>query len=273
MSSESVAHREYALTSPQLILQAVQARYDATSLARLRHAHETAVRLFDGWYRAQGTPFLCHLVRTASITMAHGRSVDTVLAALLHAVYDYGIFRDGQVGGSTGAHRQEIRDVVGAEAEQRIFAYAKLDFDDPDVLRATARDYAGLSAEEKDVVLAVLANELEDFLDLQMVFRQGNDFRKRIERIGDPMKELAHVAGCAGLAGELEEAFRRSLEASIPEAVRSERSGAYEHPDHLRLRKGVLHAWLAIGKQNILARIGPSNPVRALVWRFLQKLR
>jgi hypothetical protein len=65
--------RSFALTYPQLMNQAIAAALDTEAVVRLRATYELAERFADGVYRPQGEPFLCHLVRTASIVLAEGQ--------------------------------------------------------------------------------------------------------------------------------------------------------------------------------------------------------
>ena len=247
-----MARQSYALTYPQLVLQAVRKNYDEASLVRLRRAQEAALRLLDGFYRAQDTPFICHLTRTASIAMEHGASVDTVLAALLHAVYMFGIFRDGKAGGMTEAHQKEIRNQFGEQVDGLIADYMKLKFHEMDFLKATLESCATLSRRERDVLLIGLSNELEDYLDLQMVFRRGARYKEAIEKNGPLMIGLAKALGHASLAEELSAAFQSSLRSSVPDAAKCDRLGAYEQAEHFRMRRGRLRIFLSGIKRRML---------------------
>ena len=247
-----MAYQNYALTYPQLILQAVQKNYDAISLSRLRRAHEAALRLMDGFYRAQDTPFICHATRTASIAMEHGASVDTVLASLFHAVYMFGVFRDGKAGRITESHQKEVRDEVGWEVDGLIVDYMELKFYEANFLKAKLDNYASLSAKERGVLLIALANELEDFLDLQMVFRRGADYKERIEKNGRLMTGLAKALGHSALAEELKIAFEGSLHNPVPDAVKCDRNGAYELAEHFWMRRGRFRIFLSGIKQRVL---------------------
>ncbi len=67
--------RTFALTYPQLMNQAIDMKLAEEDLFHLRKAYELSERLFDGLYRGQHAPFLCHLVRTASILLAEKVSI------------------------------------------------------------------------------------------------------------------------------------------------------------------------------------------------------
>lgn len=243
--------QSYALTYSQLVIQAVQKNYDPVSLARLRRAHETAMRLLDGFYRFQDTPFICHLIRTASIVMKHNGSVDTVLVSLLHAVYMFGQFRDGKVGGISNSHRKEIQDVVGREVEDSIIDYMKLKMHDPDFLKTQIKNRSSLHPKELDMLFIGLANELEDFLDLQMAFQHGNRHREIIEKNSALLIELARVLGHFAIAEELEATFEEYSHESIPDLMKFDQGHAYELTEHLRMRKGEMHFFLSKMKQRL----------------------
>ncbi len=253
-----MTRQKYALTYPQLILQAIQKNYDALSLSRLRRAHEVTLRLMDGFYRAQDAPFLCHVTRTASIALEHGASPDAVSASLLHAVYNFGIFRDGK-SGLTEAHQKEVQDEVGQEVDGLVVDYMKLKFHETDFLKAKLENYTSLSDTERKVLLIALANELEDFLDLQMVFRRDGPYKEMIEKNGALMMKLAKALGHSALAGELGAAFEESLSKPLLDAVKCGRVGAYELAEHYRMRRGRLRIFLSGIKQHIL-RTGMKKP-------------
>jgi (p)ppGpp synthase/HD superfamily hydrolase len=80
--------RDFALTYPQLVRQAVTTGLDNQALRELREVFAVAQRYFDGLYRAGGQPFICHMVRTGSILLAEGKPLPLVEAALVHALYD-----------------------------------------------------------------------------------------------------------------------------------------------------------------------------------------
>src|SRR5262249_45274785 len=70
--------RDFALTYPQLARQAITAGLDDQALRDMRDVFEVAQRHYDGLYRASGQPFLCHMVRTASILLAEGKPLPLV---------------------------------------------------------------------------------------------------------------------------------------------------------------------------------------------------
>src|ERR1700675_5065431 len=77
--SGSLSRRSFAMTFPQLIDQAMALGMEEISLVLLRRGHDLAERMVDGLYQPQGTPFIAHLVRTASVVMAQGQPIEVVI--------------------------------------------------------------------------------------------------------------------------------------------------------------------------------------------------
>ena len=55
--------RNFSLTYPQPMNQALAQGLNASDFKFLRDSYELAVRLFDGFYRAQGTPFFKRVLK------------------------------------------------------------------------------------------------------------------------------------------------------------------------------------------------------------------
>src|SRR5262249_37248363 len=94
-------------------------------LLRIRDCYRLALSLFPDRFRANGKPFIAHLVGTASILAAAGARPEIVAAGLLHAVYDNGDFPDS-VGSATESHRRIVRAGAGPEIEALVDAYHRL---------------------------------------------------------------------------------------------------------------------------------------------------
>jgi len=119
----------------------------ADELLAARRAYDLAARLFAGQYRATGKPFVAHLVGVASIVARLDQRGAMIVAALLHAAYDQGVF-PGWRRAVTDAKRATVRAVAGEEAEHLVFRYHRHDEADG------------------DVALLRAANDLEDLVDL-----------------------------------------------------------------------------------------------------------
>ena len=155
--------RSFALTYPQLMNQAIAVALDTEALVRLRATYELGERLADGVYRPQGEPFLCHLVRTASIVLAEGQPLPVVQAALLHAAYS--LRRRVGDANSRGSRRAWLQKAAGPEVEQLVFAYDQLPWNASAQLKRHVEGFARYDQTTRRVVLLRLANELEDHLD------------------------------------------------------------------------------------------------------------
>jgi len=220
--------RSFAMTYPQLMNQAVAVGFADADLLRLRDAHELARGLVDGLYRKYSTPFLCHLIRTASITMSETRSTDVVLAALLHAVYILNTFDGSSRRGPRRSDRDLLRARIGPAAEELITLYSETPWHRPEVLEAHAQNAASHPPRTRGLLLMVLANELEDHLDAAEAYAGS---------VGEGMPDDRHAAACFvlaeglghhALASDLREAFELSRNASVAPILRTGREGSYE---------------------------------------------
>ena len=237
--------RHYAINYPQLMHQAIRSGYDHENLLKLKRAHDFAVRLYDGFYRGQGIPFLNHLVRVASIVMAENSSVEAVMAALHHSAYIFGQFKDRKQGGCTAPHRKEMVSGLDEKTEEMIYLYDSTLFRTSALLNTYLENIAGYPEVMKTVLLMRLANELEDYMDLGMAFRGKYPYREIIEKNGKLVIELARRLGRPQLASELDEAFVATLASELPEAVKTHRHDAFELPRHRDWRRGALRTTLS----------------------------
>ena len=212
--------RSFALTYPQLMNQAIAAAVDADALARLRATHELAERLADGVYRPQGEPFLCHLVRTASIVLAEGQPLPVVQAALLHAAYS--LRRVGSAS-AHGSRRARLQSAVGPEVEQLVFAYDQLPWNSSARLKRHVEGFARYDQTTRRVVLMRLANELEDHLDRSAAYASA-DLARRRQECRDGCLALARAAGSPALRERAR--GRCSTDSSIHHCRRRWSSGA-----------------------------------------------
>jgi (p)ppGpp synthase/HD superfamily hydrolase len=208
--------RSFALTYPQLMNQAIAAGVDAQPLVRLRASHELAERIADGVYRPQGEPFLCHLVRTASIVLAEDQPLPVVQAALLHAAYSL----HPRIGSARehGSRRAWLRKTAGHDVEQLVFAYDQLPWNSAARLERHVEGFAGYDQTTRWVVLVRLANELEDHLDRSAAYASA-DLVRRWLQCRDGCLALAREAGSPALVSEFREVFDEQLDPPLPAAL------------------------------------------------------
>ena len=209
--------------------QALAENWDEPSLTRLRDAYGLAMEFFDGFYRAQQVPFICHLVRTASIVLAEKQPVETVAAALLHSCYMFG---------APDSRRNPLKQKLGDSVERLVCTYTEFPWRREEAVQAHLKNFSGLSSQERQVLAIRLANELEDHLDDSMVYRGAFPYQEWIKTRGKNIVELACLMEFNELARELEEAFQMTLSRRLPQTVLSHCRDAYELPAHRRVWLG-----------------------------------
>ncbi len=222
--------RDFALTYPQLMNQALGQGFDEPSLGRLRAAYDFALKFFDGFYRAQGVPFICHLVRTASIVLAEKQAPEAVMAALLHSAYMFG---------APASRRAQLKQKAGEAVESLVSAYTEFPWRAEKTVQTHLEKLPGYSLQTRQVLVMRLANELEDHLDEAMVYRGVFPYQEWIETRGKTIIELARRMERKELAEELEQNFKTTLMRSLPEIVKRRCRDAHELPEHRRRRLGI----------------------------------
>lgn len=223
--------RPYAQTYPQLMNQARALNGSADELRELKATHGLAEAMSDGLYRAAGVPFLHHLVRTASITMADGYPPVVVRAALLHAAGFLHGFEASRRERPGGVQRRAVREAAGHDVERLLFeVYARLPWRGLDDLAAHRRDLADYDEASRRAVAIRLANELEDYLDGAMAYADPKVDRLATVARRDDCAALAEALGLDPLAHDLREAFDGHLAGTVlPELGSGHRIG-YERP-------------------------------------------
>jgi (p)ppGpp synthase/HD superfamily hydrolase len=244
----------YAQTNLQLFAQMRRAGYSDEDLAALRRAYDLAVHLFTSKYRGSGKPLLAHLVGTASVLASLHARVPLLAAAVLHAAYIFGDFGDAR-GGAAPAKRDRIRAAVGPEVEDIIARYDALQWDSHSIpaIRASVAD---MSTADREVLLLRLANELEDHLDLGVLYCGNAEQRREAIRTSlQACDDLAHQLRQPQLAFEFDRVFREVLSDSLPEVLRQPHDYTHDvRPSSSMLRPSVM-ARLLIGRYPRLKRM------------------
>jgi (p)ppGpp synthase/HD superfamily hydrolase len=218
---------KYAQTNIQLYRQIRSAGYSANSLRELSSAYTLASFLFSAQYRANGKPFVCHLVGTASILAAHNAPWPVVLAGLLHAAYAEGNFGSAWPK-ITHRQRKLVRDVIGGDADQLVEAYTAFMWN-ADVAERLVQEIHGLDEVPRSVVLMRIANELEEAITEDILFEP------KIRRSGKARclpycSQLAEALGRQELAQEIIEVVQDISKSHVPDELITERSGSYLRP-------------------------------------------
>lgn len=164
-----IAINPIAQTNLQLWQQLQSQGYSNDDLKLLNRAYKLAIKLFTGSFRASGKTFIAHLIGTASILAHLNASSSIVAAGLLHAVYDFGDFGGWHRGGVTTLKRIRLRQEVGIEVENYIADYSALKWNHQTIPQIFAL-LPEWGEKQKSVVLIRLANELEDCLDLSLLY-------------------------------------------------------------------------------------------------------
>ena len=232
-------HR-FAQTNLQLYAQLADLAYPEGDLAMVARCYELSMTLFPGTYRASGKPFLAHLVGTASIVAALRARAPVVV---LHATYTHGEFGNGWRGVSD-AKRTRVRAAVGPEIEDLVARYTAFRWARATIPAIRAQVDA-MTALERDVLLIRLANELEDHLDLGILYSGDAPRRLRFMREDLPVAvEMARRLGHPELAENLTAAFDQIERAAISPALRRTEAESFRLPfasHRLRLRVVVSH--------------------------------
>ncbi len=210
--------QSFAQTNIQLVNQLRDDGYSAAEILPVITTYETAIRLFTGLFRSSGKTFIAHLVGTASILGWLRASSSVVAAGLLHAAYLSGDFADAK-NGITESRRDWVRSRVGIEIEEYVSRYEALKWT-KDTAQAIWLEIDNLESIDRDVLLIRLANELEEFLDLGILY-SGEERRRQfvhgyVEKL---MVQMAERLGYPALATEIDKAFAETIRTKIPHAL------------------------------------------------------
>ena len=196
-----------AQTNIQLYNQLRRAGLGREDLALVARAYGLLAGLYAGYYQGDGKPFVAHGVGVASIVAELGQPASIIAVALLHGVYANADFGDGADPGATPSRRRVVRDAVGAEVEQLVFRFTDLR-PHPDTIESDRQAIAGLDETERTLQLVAVADHLEKYVDLGVLyFGDNRDIVAWTERIGADLAEIAVELGEPGLAGTLKAAF------------------------------------------------------------------
>ena len=221
--------REYAQTNLQLYTQLRRSGAGEQDLALVRAGYDLAMTLCPASFRGSGKPLLAHLVGTASILASTGQSARIATAGLLHAAYVFGDFGDAAAG-ITELRRDRVRRAVGDEVEDLVVRYTRFDWNKNTIPGILAR-VESLSPMEREVLVIRLANELEDHIDYGVLYCGNGEARR--EYIRSPLNqsvEMANKIGLPQLAAELDAAFKDTLAADIPIALRNGNDYTFAQP-------------------------------------------
>lgn len=247
----------YAQTNIQLFNQLRRDDYSNTEISCILNAYKLAMCLFTGCFRPSGKTFIAHLVGTASILSSLHLPAKVVAAGLIHAAYASRDFGNGEKGISD-AKREQIRRAVGKEVEEYVARYKALKWNEK-TLPAIRDRLDALAPIDRDVVLIRLANELEEHLDLGLLYCGDGKHQQYTNHGGHLMVEMAEKLGFPTLAIELARVFKETASAEIPMELRnqSDRESSFllVPKSYQRRLSVVLRHWLINGPRHLRSAI------------------
>lgn len=241
-------NRALAMNYAQLMNQAAGYRLGPTDLLQLRTAHDLAQRLVDGVYRKEGSPFICHLIRTASIVMDEvgGRDIEAVSASMLHAVYFLHYFKGSTRRGPRRADRALIREKLSERTERLLDRYGQMPWNEENALKSYAIRAGEVDNELRVLLIMQLSDELEDHLDNAAAYAPTAKANTAYKVFGPLYVEIANGLGHQQLASDLDQAFQACEDSEIHDCLFQEARGSYELRTRLWTANPLerLGAWL-----------------------------
>jgi len=153
-----------AQTNLQLYAQLMAAGFSAADLQQVHAAYSFAAQQCAPLFRGSGKPFSCHLVGVASLCAIERGTISTLIAALLHAIYQP---RVGFAGSDAlNAQRSALAQQFGIASERLAFACFIVGYDAAAHAAKPAPEPDALTPSEfRAVKMILLADSLEDALD------------------------------------------------------------------------------------------------------------
>jgi hypothetical protein len=210
---------------------------------RIHDAYLLSTQLFAQQFRADGRPFVTHLVGTASAALNYGQDLisntDGVVAGMLHAAYTQGEFGDS-LSQRHPAHRERVRAVTGRAAEELIYSYDDTPWPPPeDVKRKWLRkDVSAISLNMRRIFALKAVNELDDLKDFAPLY-VGDTKRQSVEKGAHFAVIVADTLGLLRLREALLVSLKSLDDVDIPQKLCSTRNGAYS-VNSVRLREQIL---------------------------------
>ncbi len=217
-SEELKPNTKYAQTNLQLFNQLRSEGYSSTELSCIFSAYELAASLFTGSFRPSGKTFLAHLVGTASILVSLKVSGKIVAAGLLHAAYDRGGFGTSGKKKITPAKRQKLISAVGSEVEEYIARYTALKWKKENI-PVIHQQLESMELIAREVLLIRLANELEENLDLGILYCGHLRQKEYANHDSHLIVEMAEKLGFPSLAAELATVQQEIASVAIPKEL------------------------------------------------------
>lgn len=148
--------------SPQTNLQLYQLLSDKgfgeNDVDRIRAAYGITIESFSDSFRADQRHFTSHLIGTAGALAKWNQPIELIGAGLLHSIYLFGHFRDGEKG-TTPRRRKWLNGVVGQDIETIVYRYSNANWSDKDFQACVDKSAADQQTRELFIL------KLADFYD------------------------------------------------------------------------------------------------------------
>jgi hypothetical protein len=255
-SGDDVHGMGIAQTNVQLYNQLRERRLPVAGLALVHAAYDLLSELYSGYYQADGKPFVAHGVGVASILASTGQPAEIIAVGLLHNAYGNADFGDGRRHVVTAYRRRIVRGAVGEEVERLLARFQEIRIGRTGIAEAR-RALPERSADERALLLVDLADYLEKYADMGVLYYGQNDWvLDTSDEIGEQLVAFAGALGHSGLGGELAAAIeearaqdpapaelrpadgRRYLKLVVPRSCRP-RLAPRLHPGGERVRRAL----------------------------------
>jgi hypothetical protein len=253
-----------AQTNIQLYNQLRDARRPLEDLVLVHRAYEFLTTLYAGHYQADGKPFVAHGVGVASILSSLDQPAEILAVGLLHNVYGNADFGDGRIGGVTPFRRRFVREAVGERIEDLLVRFRGLRIS-PGTSEDVRRSLPELDETERRLVLVELADHLEKYVDLGVLYFGENDWIIDADgRIGRDLIEIAEELGEPRLSEMLATGFTHAAThaADVPAELRSSDKRRYLKLIVPRSCSRRLSPRLRAGAQRVRGRLRPRYRLR-----------
>jgi (p)ppGpp synthase/HD superfamily hydrolase len=208
----------YAQTNLQLYQQLDREGYSQSDIQAIRKSYDIAIQKFSGYYRPSGKTFLAHLIGVASILAWLHQPINTVIAGLMHGIYQYGDFGNSTPT-ITPSKRNHIERLFDTHLESVLYHYAHFQPTFPSLQDYLDR-FDHLSSIDREVLLIRLADVLEDSLHEGILYCPNWQGRKQhIQEIASITVELAHQLTQPTLADALEQTFNHVITIQPPQEI------------------------------------------------------
>jgi hypothetical protein len=210
-----------AQTNLQLYNQLRSQNYNDEELVVIHRAYEFLIRIYPGYYQADGKPFVAHTVGVASILGYLNFPTDFIAVGLLHNIYGNGDFGDGRRRVATKRRRRIVREAVGETIEAAIERFPKCRIKWT-TLPNLISSLDELDEDRKKLLVIDLADYLEKYVDLGISYwGNSGSLRDHVAEYGHTLVAMASRLCYPQLATMLNEAFAQANGTEIPDFLRA----------------------------------------------------